>query len=170
MSQEKKLPRKFIYRGDIKSVENLATERHLKIFDIAFHLENFGMSAWTHPLMIFLRTYDGIEKYCSRCDPILEFHDKLVRISALGSPVLAGSIAVNAAELSVLNYHAAWIASEKNEIVNRWDPFSKCFREFLSDPVIDAEFALWQEPLKEYDRESVRLHLLSHYIRINGFE
>jgi hypothetical protein len=169
MKYDRNQPRASVARDKHGVPTHRLDDRMYMLLEVARLLESLKLSAWTHPLLIFLGRYDGIEKISNVDDSIPALFNLMKQYAARGTSIPSGDVAVDVAAFQVVYYQAAWINLQSGLPAMVWDPLAMDFREFLGLAMENMELELWKDTEPNPDGDVVRRHLLANYVRVNGF-
>lgn len=169
MASDPQQQQPIIARGPCQDPTIGLSERAALILEIAKKLEDLDLAGWTHPLLIFFRTYDGIEQFAVADDPIGATYKLLQQYANLQAPILLGKIADDICDFQILFYRAAWFNLGSLDPIQVWDPLVTSFREFRGLATSAAEWRLWKDQDPSQDLDQVKRNLLANYVKVNGF-
>lgn len=155
--------------GKINGVALHAPERVSMLLEVARRLEVIDLAKWTHPLLVFLRTYEGIEQFVGDDDPIRALFQLTEQYMARKGLVHSGTVGIDVANLAVVYYQAAWLDSKSGSEPVIWNPLAMTFREFQAMSLVGDELRVWKDTEPNPDDERLRGNLVADYVKVNGF-
>lgn len=158
-----------IARGSRGEIVPATDSRMRIIYDIACELDYLEQARWTHPIILFLKTYRGIEEYATDDDPLPATLQAIRNLRLKNVPVKSGVIADCLCSLGILLYRAERRVIDTEKLVEIWDPMALPFADFIARQQPGTEWVLWRCAIATPGIDVVRNNMLADYVRVNGF-